>query len=253
MDVELAAAPFAAYSASHQAALVVLVAGSVALVRLGRARRGTPTTDRVGRALAVAIVGFTLPLQVLYFTPDYWSLQRTLPLNLCDLAWMVAAYGLWTHRRWAVALTYYWGLTLTTQAIVTPDLAADFPDPVFFLYWGMHLLIVWAAVYLTWGLRLTPTWRGYRVAVVTTGTWAVTVFLLNLVLGTNYGYLNAKPASASVLDLLGPWPWYVAAEVAIVLVVWALVTWPWVGTRPSRRAADPDRGRGDSHDPRLPA
>jgi uncharacterized membrane protein YwaF len=43
------------------------------------------------------------------------------------------------------------GLTLTSQAIVTPDLASDFPDPIFLLFWAMHLLVVWAAVYLVWG------------------------------------------------------------------------------------------------------
>jgi uncharacterized membrane protein YwaF len=34
-----------------------------------------------------------------------------------------------------------------------------------------------------------------------------------------------------VLDVLGPWPLYLLAEVAIVLVVWALMTWPWERTR----------------------
>jgi uncharacterized membrane protein YwaF len=30
-----------------------------------------------------------------------------------------------------------------------------------------------------------------------------------------------------MLDFLGPWPFYVLAEVAIVGAVWALMTWPW--------------------------
>jgi len=237
MDVTTAAGRFEAYGTSHQAAILVLLAGAILLVWLGRARLGAQAADRLGRALALAVLVCTLPLQVLYFTPAYWSLQRTLPLNLCDLAWIVAVLALWTHRRWAVALTYYWGLTLTTQAVITPDLASDFPDPVFFLFWGMHLLIVWAAVYLTWGLRLTPDWRGYRTAMVVTAVWAVCAFAFNLAAGTNYGYLNAKPATGSILDLLGPWPWYVVAEIAIVGLVWALVTWPWVAL--ARRRARP--------------
>jgi hypothetical integral membrane protein (TIGR02206 family) len=230
-----AAERFTAYGASHQVVLVLLLVGAVALVWHGRTHRDGAV--RLGRGLAVAILAFTLPLQVLYFTPDYWELERALPLNLCDLAWMVAAYALWTRRRWAVALTYYWGLTLTTQAIATPDLAADFPDPVFVLFWGLHLLVVWAAVYLTWGLRLTPDWRGYRVAMLVTTVWAVCVFCFNLAAGTNYGYLNAKPQSASILDLLGPWPWYVLAEIGIVAAFWALITWPWVPRAARRRGA----------------
>lgn len=239
MKVPLASERFEAYGTSHQGAILVLLVGAVALAWYGRAHRGASSADRFGKALTVAILVLTLPLQILYFTPAYWSFERTLPLNLCDLAWMVSAFALWTRRHWAVALTYYWGLTLTTQAIITPDLGAEFPDPVFFLFWCMHLLIVWAAVYLTWGLGLSPDWRGYRTAIVTTAVWAVIVFGFNLLLGTNYGYLNAKPASGSILDLLGPWPWYLAAEVAIIAVVWALVTWPWVALRTRRARARP--------------
>lgn len=218
---------FTAFGTSHQLALAVLVTGALTLVWVGRANRGTAAAVLVGKLLAVAIMTFTIPLQILYFTPEYWSLERTLPLQLCDLAWMVAVLGLWTRRWWAVGLTYYWGLTLTTQAVITPDLTAEFPDPVFILFWGMHSMVVWAAVYLTWGLGLAPDWRSYRAALLATAAWAVTVFVINVFAGTNYGYLNAKPDSASVLDLLGDWPWYVLAEIGIIAVGWALVTWPW--------------------------
>jgi len=59
----------------------------------------------------------------------------------------------------------------------------------------------------------------------------VTVMTFNAVTGTNYGYLNRKPAVGTVLDLFGPWPGYVVVEVAVVAGVWALMTWPWVRAR----------------------
>ncbi len=227
---------FTPYDASHVGALVVLVIGAGALVVAGRALRDRDPDDRLGKGLAVVILAATLPLQILYFTPEHWSLQRTLPVQLCDVASVVAAYALWTHRRWAVSLTYYWGLTLTTQAIFTPDLATPFPEPLFFLYWAMHLMSVFAAVHLTWGRRIRPDWHSYRVAMLGTTIWVACVVTLNVVLGTNYGYLNEKPGSASILDLLGPWPWYVLAEAAIIAAGWALITWPWV-VRARRRGA----------------
>jgi hypothetical integral membrane protein (TIGR02206 family) len=55
--------------------------------------------------------------------------------------------------------------------------------------------------------------------------------IFNAVAGTNYGYLNSKPDSASLLDLLPGWPAYVVLEIVIVSVVWALMTWPFARTK----------------------
>ena len=211
--------------------------GIALLIWAGRRLRLADPGDRLGKVLAVVTLALTVPLQILYFTPGYWDLQKTLPIQLCDLASFVAVYALWTHKRWAVGLVDYWGLTLTTQAIITPDLAAAFPDPVFLLYWGMHLIIVWAAFYLVWGRGVTPNWHTYGVAVAVTAVWAVTIYAFNVVVGTNYGYLNAKPNAASILDVLGPWPGYVLAEIAVIVAVWALATWPWTSRRRSANAS----------------
>ena len=50
---------------------------------------------------------------------------------------------------------------------------------------------------------------------------------LNAVLGADYGYVSGKPSEATVLDVLGPWPLYLVAEMAIVMAGWALITLPW--------------------------
>lgn len=226
---------FTAYGASHLGAVLVLVLGIVVLVALGRRLRDPD--DRLGRVLAVSLALAVVPLQVRYFTPGYWNPERSLPVQLCDVAAVVAVVALWTHHRWAVALTYFWGITLTTQAVITPDLSTDFPSLTFLLFWVMHIGTVWAAVHLTWTRGIHPDWRRYALAVAVTAAWAVSVFCLNLAIGSNYGYLNAKPAAATALDLLGPWPWYVLAEVVLISAAWALMTWPWV------RSAEPARQR----------
>lgn len=232
---------FEALSGVHLALGVVFAVGAWYVVRVGRSHRGTKTARGFSRAFAVAIPIFTLPLQAWQFTPADWDLGTSLPLQLCDLAWVAATYALWTHRRWAAAVTYYWGLTLTTQAMITPALAEAFPHPRFVAYWGMHLLVVWAAIYLAWGLGIGPTWRNYRTTVLITAIWAVCIYAFNVTLDVNYGYLNRKPASASILDLLGPWPIYVVLEILIIVTGWALMTWPWVAAERRRGAAEPSR------------
>jgi hypothetical integral membrane protein (TIGR02206 family) len=232
----LAAAAFDQFGASHLVMLAVFVLGIWPVIALGRRHRGQRSAVRVSRIYAVLIPCFTIPLQVIDFLPGNYDLQTTLPMQLCDFAWIAAVAALWTHRPTPVALTYYWGLALTTQALITPALNEDFPDPKYLAYWGTHFLIVWAAIFLTWGLGLHPTWRDYRRTVAITAAWAAAVFCFNLVVGTNYGFLNRKPTT-SILDLLGPWPLYVVVEIALVAGVWALMTWPWARARRTRHAS----------------
>ena len=231
MNAFLVGQPFAPYGASHWLILALLTVGAVWLVWWGRRHRETPAAVRFRRRFALLILALQVPLQVMSMVPPYWNLAHSLPLQLCDLAWMVTAYALWSGRPWAFALTYYWGLTLTIQALITPGLQFDFPHVSFFMFWGGHGLAVLAAIFLTWGLGLRPGWNSYRFAYAVTLMWIFVTLLFNYAAGTNYGFLNAKPEGASILDLLGPWPWYLAAEIALVAVLWALITWPWVAKR----------------------
>jgi hypothetical integral membrane protein (TIGR02206 family) len=235
----LLADDFQSFTPMHFLLIGIFCVGAVAVVAWGRQHRGTPDEARYRRGFAIAVPLFAVPMQLYQFTPGDWDLDTSLPLQLCDLSWMTATLALWTRHPWATALTYYWGLSITTQAIITPSLGQNFPDPRFFGFWGMHFLIVWAAVYLTWGLGIRPNWESYRVAIVATAVWAVAVFAFNEVAGTNYGYLNEKPSSTSLLSVLGPWPWYVFAEIAIIFVGWAaLMTWPWTRADARRHSED---------------
>lgn len=227
----LAAERFERYGPSHLTVLVIFAVGIVLIVLAGRRLRGSAVEQAVRRTFAVAILAITVPLQILQFTPDEWDLQTSLPLQLCDFGWLFAVHALWTRNRLSATITYLWGITLTTQGIFTPDLASDFPEPRFLMFWGMHLLIVWASFFVVLGLRILPTWHTYRQTIAITLAWAVTAYVFNVVAGTNYGYLNRLPKSASLLDYLGPWPLFVVLEIAIVAAAWALLTLPWVRRR----------------------
>ncbi|MCR1782896.1 TIGR02206 family membrane protein [Nocardioides carbamazepini] len=210
------------YGTTHLVPLAVFAVGLVVAVLLGRRHATYDGPTRFSRTWAFLIPLVTVPFQIIDLAFNF-ELGVTLPLHLCDLAWIAATWALWTHRPFPVALTFFWGLTLTVQGVLTPSLNEDLPHPRYFAFWALHLLIVLAAVYLVAGLRLVPRWRDYGAAVATTLVWAAATYVFNLVADTNYGYLMRKPGR-SILDLLGPWPWYVLEEIAIVLTVWALMT-----------------------------
>ncbi|MCO1575999.1 TIGR02206 family membrane protein [Crossiella sp. SN42] len=224
----LLAGEFAPYGASHWGAIAVFAAGAAVLILLGRGLDTEESRLRFSRALALVLLVLHLPMQLYVLLPEQFGLGHSLPLQLSDLAWIAAVVALWTHARWALALTYYWNLTLTVQALATPALrGADFPDFGFLMFFSQHILEVWAAVFLIWGLRLRPDWSGYRLTLLVTAVWAIVMSVVNPLIGANYGFLSEKPPAGSLLDLMGGWPWYLFIGYALLSGAWALMTWPW--------------------------
>jgi len=227
----LLARQFTAYGPSHWGVLAVFVIGAVLLVWVGR-RQTERQAQHLGRIIGAATAVIYAAILVYVLTPPTLD---SVPLQLTDLATVVGAYALWSQKQWAYALTYYWGLVLSTQALISPALQSpDFPHYQFLAFWAIHLLVVWAAIYLTWGRGMRPNWRSFRLAIVVTLAWATVTFTFNRIAGSNYGFLNRKPSTASLLDVMGPWPWYVVIAATLVSIVWALMTWPWERMRSSR-------------------
>ena len=170
---------FHAFSGQHYLLLLITAAGVAAVIWWGRSHRGTPGEVTARRGFATVSLLVTLAMQVYWLTPDVRDVRNSWPLQLSDLADYTAAYALWTRGPRSSAFTYYVGLTLTLMAVVTPALGEPFPDPRWFGFWIRHIFVVWAAVYLVWGLGIRPTWRLYRSTVVAVllSMWAVVLTL----------------------------------------------------------------------------
>jgi hypothetical integral membrane protein (TIGR02206 family) len=219
---------FEAFTAQHYVLLAITAGGAATAVWWGRRHRNTPRERRVRRTLAAASLTVVLGMQLYWTTPGARSAGSSWPLQLSDLADYTAVLALWTRGPRFSAFTYYVGLSLTLMAVLTPSLGYSFPDVRWWGFWLRHIFVVWAAVYLVWGLGIRPTWRLYRNTVVVVLVWAAVVYPFNVAMGTNYGYLVRPPSATTPLDWFGPWPWYLLVATAFLLVVWAVVfTLPW--------------------------
>ena len=88
----------------------------------------------------------------------------------------------------------------------------------YFTYFAYHVGAIVAASFLVFGLRIYPRPGAvWRVFVLTLAFTAV-AGIGDLLSGGNYMYLRAKPAHSSLLNVMGPWPWYIAATAVVGLV-----------------------------------
>lgn len=230
------------FSDPHLAALAVLVVTAAGAVRTARRRPGAAT-----RGVSVALAGLILAAWAGEYVADVargtWTAKYDLPLQLTDLVSLTAAAALLTRRRLLVELVYFWSLTASLQAIVTPDLGQDFPSVYYFTYFTYHIGSVVAACLLVFGCRLYPrpraAWRVFGLTVV----WAAVAGAADLIGGGNYMYLHFKPAHSSLMSLMGRWPWYLAETgllgLAMLLVLGRLTG--WIARRDTRRVLPPSR------------
>src|SRR5262245_36975040 len=218
----------------HLIALAVIAVAAIALVLIARRAGPAPWLE----ALAVVLVVDEASWWVYLLAGGVPGsvVAYSLPLQLCDVAIFVAAAALWTRRPLLVEVTYFWGLAGTTQALLTPDLPQHFPSYPYWQYYVAHGGVVAAALVLVVGLRIHPRRRAVlRVFAITFGYSAVVGFV-DAVTKANYMYLRAKPASATLLDVLGPWPWYIGSAALVAMALFTVLDAPF-RRWDSRRAA----------------
>jgi hypothetical integral membrane protein (TIGR02206 family) len=211
----------------YWAAVAVGVALGVTACVTARRHPGAIATA-IGRCIAVVLAADAIVFVTRPVLSGDWTAQSSLPLDLCDVALVIAAITTWQPKwRLGVELTYFWGMAGTLQAVVTPDLTTPFPDVEFFVFVVGHVGIVLAAIYLVVGLRLEPR-RGAVVRVFAlTAAYTGIVALVDWALGANYMYLARTPGEPSLLSVLGPWPWYVLGAAGVAVILFAILDAPF--------------------------
>src|SRR5215218_8351007 len=155
------------WSGEHVAALVA-TAVVAALLVAGARRWGDDWAVPIGRGLAVVILGGFVCEQLTYALRGQWTAGVNLPLQLTDAVTLASVAALWrTESLLLVELVYFWALSASLQAVLTPDLGQSFPDLLFFTYFTAHSGAITAACLLVFGARraLRPhaAWRAYAI------------------------------------------------------------------------------------------
>ena len=224
--------PFVPFGAAHLGALATAAVLAVSLVALVRARPGLGRPVRLVLAAGIAVlVVFELSVGI---REGWLGWVAVLPLELCDAALVLAVITLLVPRRATAEVVYFWAVSGSVLAMLTPDLAWDFPRWEFVVFFGLHGLVFVAALVLVFGLGLRPRSGAPLRVWGITAAWAAFVGLVDLAFGTNYMYLRRKPLAPTPLDWMGPWPAYILVGAAVALALFFVLGLPFrcKGPRP---------------------
>jgi hypothetical integral membrane protein (TIGR02206 family) len=158
-----------------------------------------------------------------------WTIQTMLPLHVCSILIWLGAWMLIKKSYLLYEFMYFMGIAGALQALLTPDAGIyGFPHYRFFQTFISHGFIVIAALYMTIIEEMRPTWKSFIRVFLVTNIYMVAVYFINGAIGSNYLYVNAKPATASLLDILPEWPTYILYMEAIGLASMFILYLPFL-------------------------
>ncbi|MGB8955976.1 MAG: TIGR02206 family membrane protein [Tumebacillaceae bacterium] len=227
-DPSYAGGSFVLFSFGHNVSMLVTVLAVLFVRHFRRELRETRAGNAFRYGLAALLLLSEASLDTWLAWTGQYTLDYALPLQLCSISLFLSVIMLLTKNYTVFEFTYLAGMGGALQAIITPDLGSyGYPHFRTWEFFIAHGAIVVACFYMIFVERYRPTFASlWRAFLLLNGT-AVLVGLIDWLTGGNYMFLAHKPYNPSLLDLLGPWPWYLLVLEGIAVVMFLILYAPF--------------------------
>lgn len=219
---------FVSFGAEHIFSLAVIVL-VVILMYLYRFR--IKEMNSIKYILVSSLVLSEVSYQCWALYNEIWTAKLFLPLQLCSLNILLCIILLLTEHKKLFAFVYLFGFTGALQGLLTPELYQEPWHFRFIQFFLAHGLIVWTAMYYAIVKSYRITGGRFFKSFLWLNFYAVSVYIINILLNANYMFLMRKPGNASLMDFLGPHPWYILGLELIAFFICLLVWIPVIEKR----------------------
>ncbi|MBM7644977.1 putative integral membrane protein (TIGR02206 family) [Scopulibacillus daqui] len=221
-------ASFHLFSKEHILALAIIGLLGVCLFVFRRFLQQPHWEKFVRYLLAFLLIVSEISLQSWYIYFHEWSPRYSLPLELSDLTVLLSIVMLLTRSAGLFKYIYFAGLGSSLQAILTPDLSVySFPHFRYIEFFVSHGGVFLACLFMIAVEKFKPTFRSLWETVLALNIYGACIFIVNRLVNANYLYIMKKPNLPTVLDVLGPWPWYLIPMEAIIIIAFLILYAPF--------------------------
>jgi hypothetical integral membrane protein (TIGR02206 family) len=238
---------FSLFTPSHSIVMLLIAAAWIVLPVIFKNKADT-RADRLFRSILSAL------LVVQYLAWMLWealtgrfTIQMSLPLNLCDFSNFLCALVLVTRNKKLFEVLYFWALAGTIQSYITPNIYYAFPHFEFFVFYIQHGGEILTILYLVvvHGMRPQP------VSILRSFGWfmvlLICVYIFNWATGSNYNFLMAdtpQPSTVTkMITLFGRPPRHLIGLGMVVLLSLLLLYSPFAIIDAVKKR----RGRSGAH------
>ncbi|MED0959241.1 TIGR02206 family membrane protein [Bacillus paramycoides] len=220
--------PFIPYSRQHAIILCIMLVGIFLLYQYQDLLRQSEWNITVRYAIAFLFIGSEIGLHMWEWKAGIFELDTSLPFELCTISLLLASIMIVTKSYRIYEIVFFIGIIGASQAILTPNLQYAFPHFRFIEFFIAHVLLIWAPLFMTWVEGYRPTLQSIKRTMIFLNVLIPIVSFVNYKTGGNYMFLAHKPETASLLDMLGPHPYYIISLELAALIGCIIVYMPFV-------------------------
>jgi len=204
---------FVNFSLQHGLAVLV-VFSLIALIYLNKEKlKEEKRFNRWRYILAFLTIGQEISLNIFRIVNGEWSIQESLPLQLCGLGVILSATVMITKSKKIFVNTFFILMIGAVMAILTPALedGLGFPHYRYFQYFTSHGLILLNFTFILFVMDYVNDFKYKHILnnFIVLLVIAIFALLIDLITGGNYLYLMEKPGEDTAFDLFGEHPWYI--------------------------------------------
>ncbi|PFE06442.1 TIGR02206 family membrane protein [Bacillus cereus] len=219
--------PFVPYSKQHVIILLLIGIGVYFLYHFQDLLRQEKWNKMVRYAIAFLFIGSEIGLDVWQVKAGIFQLSTSLPFELCTISLLLATMMVITKSYKIYEIVFFTGIIGASQAILTPNLQYAFPHFRFIEFFIAHVLLIWAPLFMTWVEGYRPTFHSIKRTMIFLNLLIPIVSFVNYETGGNYMFLAHKPETASLLDMLGPHPYYIISLEIVAFIGCLLLYMPF--------------------------